>query len=199
MGQYYKTVNIDRKEFIQSQSFLKLMENAWLKNEYVQSVEGMLIPERQWYGDRIVWAGDYGDNRLFVPREDYKEGVKRMREENQYYRDHPEEEVKYNLYDWADHFAKELIPEWRDMMKAGYFFIINDDLKEYVDKRDCPADKDGWIVHPLPLLTASGNGRGGGDYHGEGMEHVGAWAGHHIRVEKEPPEDYTLITPNFKE
>lgn len=33
-----------------------------------------------------------------------------------------------------------------------------------------------WVTHPLPLLTAIGNGRGGGDYHGTNESMVGMWA-----------------------
>ena len=50
--------------------------------------------------------------------------------------------------------------------------------------------KDTWTVHPLPLLTCDGNGRGGGDWHEEnpdGTEKenaklVGTWAYDHISV-----------------
>jgi hypothetical protein len=54
-------------------------------------------------------------------------------------------------------------------------------------------------IHPLPLLTADGNGRGGGDYNGEGIDHVGTWARDRISLMKEIPEDFTEITPNFDE
>lgn len=36
--------------------------------------------------------------------------------------------------------------------------------------------EDGWVIHPLPLLTAVGNGRGGGDYRGINQDKVGSWA-----------------------
>ena len=57
----------------------------------------------------------------------------------------------------------------------------------------------GWQIHPLPLLTAEGNGRGGGDYHGTNMEMVGAWARCRLGLVKEVPEGFTEITPNFIE
>ena len=37
------------------------------------------------------------------------------------------------------------------------------DKKEFVNKDTMP-NNDDWLVHPLPLLTCEGNGRGGGDY-----------------------------------
>lgn len=41
-------------------------------------------------------------------------------------------------------------------------FLINHSAKEFVDKEKVPAYDDGWKLHPLPLLTANGNGEGGG-------------------------------------
>jgi hypothetical protein len=43
--------------------------------------------------------------------------------------------------------------------------------------------------HPLPLLTAEGNGRGGGDYRGESPL-IGSWARDVISVETEAPTDF---------
>ena len=57
-----------------------------------------------------------------------------------------------------------------------------------------------WEIHPLPLLTCDGNGRGGGDFHGEN-EHVGAWAGDIISINFQEP-DFSIwkeIKPEFKE
>jgi hypothetical protein len=52
-----------------------------------------------------------------------------------------------------------------DYNMHNYRYIINHTKKEYVK---VPAyEKDKWIIHPLPILLADGNGRGGGDYHDE--------------------------------
>jgi hypothetical protein len=68
---------------------------------------------------------------------------------------------------------------------ASYTYIVNHTKKVYIKKSG--------DVHPLPLLTAEGNGRGGGDYHdGSNMEMVGTWARDVISMENEAPE-YTLI------
>jgi hypothetical protein len=47
---------------------------------------------------------------------------------------------------------------------------------------EVPDDGDGWRIHPLPLLTCEGNGRGGGDYRGE-SDLVGRWSRDLISVE----------------
>jgi hypothetical protein len=69
-------------------------------------------------------------------------------------------------------------------------YIVNHTLKEYVDKQ-------GRYFHPLSLLTAEGNGRGGGDYSGSCEDLVGRWARHIISVEQEAPSDYTELAAEF--
>jgi hypothetical protein len=49
------------------------------------------------------------------------------------------------------------------------------------------------------LLTAEGNGRGGGDYKGSNEHLVGTWARHVISVEKEIPDDYAEFICEFSE
>lgn len=85
-------------------------------------------------------------------------------------------------------------------------FLINDDRKEYVDLWEVP-NVDGYRVHPLPLLTCEGNGRGGGDYHGLNNNMVGIWARNFIRVAEHnwelvrqlEKDGYKKIVPNFME
>lgn len=57
----------------------------------------------------------------------------------------------------------------------------------------------GWRIHPLPLLTAIGNGLGGGDYYGINTDDVGTWAWNEISVEDEPPVEYTEVKYTFRE
>jgi hypothetical protein len=71
---------------------------------------------------------------------------------------------------------------------VSYTYIVNHTKRVYVKK--------GTGVHPLPILTAEGNGRGGGDYHGPNMDMVGTWARDVISMENEAP-DYTLIECEF--
>jgi len=67
---------------------------------------------------------------------------------------------------------------------VSYTYIVNHTKKVYIEKKG--------ICHPLSLLTAEGNGRGGGDYHGPAMDMVGTWARDVISMENEVP-DYTLV------
>jgi len=74
---------------------------------------------------------------------------------------------------------------------VSYTYIVNHTKKVYVKK-------NAGDFHPLPILTAEGNGRGGGDYNGANMEMVGNWARDVISMENEAP-DYTLIECVFCE
>jgi len=65
----------------------------------------------------------------------------------------------------------------------SYTYIVNHTKKVYCKKTDG--------FHPLSLLTAEGNGSGGGDYYGPNNM-VGTWARDVISMENEAP-DYTLI------
>ena len=61
-----------------------------------------------------------------------------------------------------------------------------------------------YYIHPLPLLTSEGNGRGGGDYHtsDEYLENmVGSWARDVIEVTDDVTltDGLTCIIVNFVE
>lgn len=81
-------------------------------------------------------------------------------------------------------------------------FLINYDKKLYVDlktyKEEC--NVDGWVVNPLSLLTAIGNGRGGGDYHYSScpcIELVGTWAWDTISIEDKLPKGFNKLDVKF--
>lgn len=61
-------------------------------------------------------------------------------------------------------------------------------------------EEDTLTMHPLPLLCADGNGRGGGDYYDLNKEVVGYWAYNRIGVTnnvKDIPNDYTELEITF--
>jgi hypothetical protein len=119
-----------------------------------------------------VWAGDYAD---------------------------PECESEKNLYKLADEQDyKNIAPP--DRIMGAYRYIVNHTKKLYVDKESVKAEPQyGLRVHPLSLLTAEGNGRGGGDYRGSKQELVGTWARDVISVEKGVPDGFTLLEADFME
>ena len=55
-------------------------------------------------------------------------------------------------------------------------------------------------LHPIPLLTACGNGKGNGDYYGKNRNICGIWAFNIISIEDILPEGYMRIEqPEFKD
>ena len=177
MGQYYKPVSVEKRQHVYSHRYdngLKLMEHSWIGNQFVGVVEDLIAEGGAWHGDSIVWAGDYADE---------------------------EKNRKSNLYSLC---KTEIQPE---VSKNKYRYVINLDTKEYVDTKKVPLsdiyeDEDGkewpFAIHPLPILTCEGNGRGGGDLHKED-ELVGKWARHRVSVSKTKPAGFTEMDFNLFE
>lgn len=178
MGQYYVAVNVDNMEHVNPHHYdngAKLMEHSYIGNNFVEAVEFLLIDDGEkkarWSGNRISWAGDYAP--------------KLQGEEENLYMSVKGDGLQMLI---------EAIPE-------DYKYLINLDKKEYIDKSKCPNMSSDWAdfkVHPLPLLTAEGNGMGGGDYRGDN-NYAGSWARNRIALVKQVPEGYTEIIPNFDE
>lgn len=100
-----------------------------------------------------------------------------------------EQDQPRNLYDMArmeEHKAR-VEPSY-DM--SSYPFIVNHTKKLYVNKKKN-------IYHPLSLLTAEGNGRGGGDYNETNADLCGTWSRDLISVEETIPTDYEELVCNF--
>lgn len=89
-----------------------------------------------------------------------------------------EPEQDKNLHEQCDEY-KLIRPDVKSTLK--YRFVVNHTKKQY-------ADKSKWEMHPLPLLTAEGNGRGGGDIR-EAPSCVGSWARDVISVEESLPSE----------
>jgi hypothetical protein len=186
MGQYFKPTCIEKFEAVSSHDFgqpSKLTETAWLENKYIHAVEKLLAPKGRWHKTHFCWAGDYTEAKLFLP-------------------DHvPEKDEKgydINIYNYEG--MTNIKPESGDYGRRGKF-LVNHTKHSYINlKKETACDGDGWIIHPLPILTATSNGQGGGDYHGCHMNIVGCWMGDVISIESKPPVNFKLLAPcDFKE
>ncbi|MET8779095.1 hypothetical protein ABZV58_29175 [Nocardia sp. NPDC004654] len=98
-----------------------------------------------------------------------------------------------NLFDKTETATKLPAPE--DVPVARY--VINHDKQTYADKTTVVANAIGAAIHPLPVLTAEGNGRGGGDLReGSITGHttlVGTWARDRITVADIVPDGYQAL------
>lgn len=195
MGQYYHPININTMEWLSSHDYnngLKLMEHSYIGNEFVGAIMHLLSEGQPWHKARIVWAGDYAKRKRkdFFP--DATEAEQVVEELN---------DSDGNLYGQITnegHIKPESMPEKEQVNSI----LVNHTRREYVDLRRVMKESDGettYIVNPLPLLTADGNGLGGGDYNGTHMEDVGRWAGDAISVETTVPEKYSEFKTRFVE
>lgn len=221
MGQYYNPIILGKKGnsikgYFYSHSYgngLKLMEHSYLRNNFVAAVMTYLNREG---GARLVWAGDYADKEpdtlkiskekaLPIWQKKVSEGTLTC-SFNEFYASN--DEVLYdeknegadNLYGLCTRYVTDdgkLIHAGRPEIKIAdedinkdFRFIVNTTKKQVIDLWDVKGF-DGWQIHPLPLLTAEGNDRGGGDYRGTNMKLVGTWARDFISVPTEV--DYTYL------
>ena len=155
-------------------SGLKLMEHSWLENDFVNGVL-----EAIWDNpSKVAWVGDYAD-------------------EDDDFDGHYTEDVYEAV--WGDERKERPFDEVPATHKSGY--IINLDKGVYIDLGKYANvagftprwSEEKWTIHPLPLLTEIGNGRGGGDYFGTCMDMVGAWAMDTIAFVEEYPSAFREI------
>lgn len=203
---------------------LKLMEHSWVGNNFVGAFIHLIGENSPYFGKPCVWGGDYADsyrNRLSKPEEDadniyflankVQDELNKVCGLDESSSKTPEilnlkyhklfgKDMFYNSYYWMTNYKGE--KHRRDFIDCRnnldtYKYVINIRTHEYIEIPE-PSDTD-WIVHPLPILLADGNGRGGGDYHGSNMEFVGKWAFHPIGATNEIPKGYKKLDIIFQE
>lgn len=177
MEQYFRAVNISKGEFLEPHdydSFSKLMEHSERLNNFMLAVEGLIQLGGRWYKNKIVWAGEYSENGLFVPKG-----------------------YEGNLYKCTkDNTFGRIIT---NPVKALSHYLLNHDKKQFIDIGcNLPMNNKGRIVHPLSLLTAIGNGN---FYTSDKkmLSYVGSWVGDSISAEDSVPNGYEEIKPDFVE
>ena len=167
----------------------KMLEHGYVGNWFVAAACTFLFGNKTF---PFVWCGDYAD----APSEIYTaEKLGKEYDNNMYnYACKDDFDTKYSQ-DVIGEMTEARYAELEPKMK----YIINHSKKEYVV---IPEYKKGkWTIHPLPLLTADGCFRGGGDYQESypDADKVGLWAYDIIEVSDEIPEDYTEFKVKFKE
>jgi hypothetical protein len=181
MGQYYKPVNTLNLEWVYSHAYdngLKLMEHSWVGNNFVGVVMNLLKPTGRWFKAPLVWCGDYYNKA----------------DETPYYSMVKEDEDLKGLTAMSEDEQRKSI-------------LVNFSKKEYVviDKgpeSDMDFDTNfTWVVNPLPLLTACGNNRGGGDYRdgNPDFNKVGIWANDCIGVLDHVPYGFWELVVGFED
>ena len=199
MGQYYKIIILDSASNIVAAINIrypwgmKLIEHTSLHNQFMNAIESMLSPLGPFHKHRIVWAGDYADSEPLPPpttlslseTENYEnEKINKNKNQKNLFdlaSDQPEKEYKFDTPTIPEHTFEHI-------NKFNHTYIVNHTKKLYVNIFKITKNSQ-W--HPLALLTAEGNGRGGGDYYGFNHELCGSWARDSISMENtQPSSDY---------
>ena len=189
MGQYYQPIlgnkdGLNCKVFDRSvdgeYTLAKLLEHSWWQNPFVNSFSKRLYNKKC----RVCWVGDYSND------DDFNFAINTALHTPNY------EEV------WGD--TVKLHKSQSVDFTLDDKFLINFDTKQYIDLNEYKAasvNKDGWTIHPLPLLTAVGNDRGFGDFHegNIGYESVGIWAWNLISIKDKVPKGFKKLSIVFKE
>ena len=182
MGQYYNAVIKDKNGQFRTDygDGVKLMEHSYFNNRFVNYICKEILNNPK----QIAWVGDYAETK------DYEE----------------------NLHEFIENRVKsEMFAELDDNFNTLGLVLVNHAKKEYIRMTHYYHLSvknneyfDDWVIHPLPLLTAMGNGLGGGDYEGINMDLVGTWAGDLIEVTdlsnlyQQDYAEYNKFTENYK-
>ena len=212
MGQYYHIYVLpypershSRPDFKRAEIFtpngIKLMEHSWLGNTSVNKVMEFLVDNPS----SVAWIGDYSDdaknnlNGHLTPcefRAVYnavwsEDGWALGNAHRKEIEEMTQEEVKALRNDMADAY---IINESKHQVISLRKYAELHWERYRLEKEGNPDEH--WYEHPLPLLTACGNGQGGGDFYrnGTGFNNVGIWAFDTIRVDFTQPSGYSDVT-----
>ena len=174
---------------------LKLMEHSYVGNDFVRAVETFLRLDG---GVRLVWAGDYADAEP-DGKNLWQRTLDATGEDHDYSRCVAITSALEPLYPGHEPVLKRMTAashqvEMKLAADADCRYVINLDTEQYVDTDLAPQAEPGWDarIHPLPLLTCEGNGRGGGDYHGSSAV-IGSWARARITVSGRVPQGFSEL------
>ena len=204
MGQYYKPALIVPDNRVLTMratsfdSFNKLTEHSWISNPFVNAVYSLIYKSAK----RVAWIGDYS-------REDYETCGEA------YIKAMPFDQFqKFYELTWGDDVI-DLPSKFfsnRDLSILTFdtkgMFLVNRNKRVYIDMAAYIRENTvksgawaGWCMDPLPLLTACGNGRGGGDfYEGHiGYADIGVWAFDCLEYTDQIPDGYTEAMYYFDE
>lgn len=165
MGQYFMAVTYDEhnyKVFDPSnyKTYCKLTEHSFVANNFLAVIYNQLLDSQK----RLWWVGDYAEMSDY-PNISLPEWVHCTLKNSKTY--------KKGNTDW-------------DWGTKSYF--INHSKKEFIEISPYDYQKDEYILNPVSLLTAVGNGKGGGDYYGINKEFIGIWAGDVLEIKRTLPD-----------
>ena len=162
----------------------KLTEHSWVGNYYVEGIVENLIAKGS---AQVAWVGDYATlPEKYASKDPW--AIENGRDVPYSYC------TKKNVLD-----GLYIINETKKIcIDFDKYYAANNEKGVWVDAKGKKHEYEE-CMHPLPLLTAVGNGSGGGDYNGSNMALVGSWAFDVIRISPTVDTGYKKIVPVFKE
>ena len=204
MGQYYRAMVIDENNQMKVLSphdfdnTAKLMEFSWCGNLFVNAVLSLIHNKKA----KIAFIGDYADEP-FDESESFYASVMPKESYEKYYEAAWNQDKKFKLRKYR---FKKADLELLDLDTTGTYLINHDtgkylDIGKYIKESKVFKFGDYWAAHPLPLLTACGNGFGGGGFRSGciGYDDVGAWAFATLEYTSLIPVGYKQVHFIFKE
>ena len=174
MGQYYKPVILDDNSQI---------EASWCAHDYG---DGLKLTEHSYVGNDFlaaVFSKLHATPSRLIWAGDYGKFEDR------------------DLFKEADDFNAGFTSKSYD--HENWVYAVNHDKRTFarLNNKDNKGPFD-LTFSPLPILTAVGNGQGGGDYFGPNSELAGTWAGDHISIVRyrgDFPKSFTELKATFTE
>lgn len=168
----------DNPEYFDYYNGIKLMEHSWIGNSFMTAISKYIYKNPT----KVAWVGDYANDFQWEDPEDRPEPKKLWKQA------------------WGVNQI-EIEPVKEFDLKGK--FLVNHTLKTALafDNYIKESTYDGWCLHPLSLLTACGNGLGGGDFPRKciGGYMIGDWCWNEISIEDECPEGYYVEDIIFME
>lgn len=203
MGQYYKCLTENKKDgkhiySLQVDSWtkerekplenrdygnyngLKLLEHSWIGNSFMDSISNLIYKNPI----RVAWVGDYADDFNWSSEIKDQRPDPRVLHKEVWKSEIEEEDIEYKKFDYKGKY----------LCNHTMGLAVNFDVYMGMCK-----DKYGECIHPLSLLTACGNGLGGGDYYEEFPDAycVGVWCNDLISIEDKLPKGFTEVEYHF--
>ena len=193
MGQYYIPLLIAEDGEVTTlyahdfDDGLKLMEHSWIGFALVNAVLSLIHNQKK----KVAWIGDYSKGW-------YECGYSKAMPEDflEYYKMAWDRSVREKYRKTFISFTSEDLNLLTTKTKDKGF-LVNHDKQQFLDMNEYyeqSADISflGWCINPLPLLTACGNGEGGGDYRENcpNFDMCGMWAFDTLEYTENEPDKY---------
>ena len=189
MGQYYNILTMkDDKYTVYDRSYrnrqgqseymmAKLTEHSWIGNTTMDCFSSIILRDPH----HIAWVGDYADDTEKEEITNDKLTLTKIKS------------LHKKAWNCKNALPLEYLP-----INTKYMLLVNWTKKQYISMYEYIEKNtvNDWCLHPLSLLTALGNGKGGGDYKGINENLIGIWAFDEISFEDADYEK-TLLSQNF--